>query len=174
MLTVGGFLILRISMIEIKLTQGKVALIDDEDFERLNQWKWFYMKSSASRTGYAVGSNNGATIRMHRLIMNAKKDEVLDHINGNGLDNCKHNLRFVTVAENQWNRHRKGFGTSKYVGVNWQSKNKKWRAQIRHNGEKVYLGEFKNELDAVEAYDKAVIKYRGCLGRVNLNQEERR
>jgi hypothetical protein len=142
---------------QIPLTQGKVALVDDEDYERLNSFKWCAQKSR--NTYYAIRSvkNNGKnhTIRMHLMLIDVPKDMNTDHINNNGLDNRKENLRVVTIRENQQNRIASINKTSKYVGVSWNTRDKRWRAQIYHNGVHRDLGNYKDEEDAHEAYLKA-------------------
>ena len=145
-------------MKEIRLTQGKVALVDDEDFEELNQHKWYALKSCntfyAQRAG---GRVNGSmtTIKMHHVILGKPpKGFVTDHRSGCGVDNQRHNLRFVTHRQNIQNI-KKG-NSSKYSGVCWVKRNKKWHAQITVNKIKKHLGYFKSELQAFLAYQQAV------------------
>ena len=124
---------------EIPLTQGKVALVDDEDYEWLNQYNWqasnekgrFYVKKG-NYLGVINGKQRSTSVRMHRLIMNAPENMVVDHINGNGLDNRKENLRIVSNRQNLQNLHIKK--TSKYPGVSWQKTRNKWISLIRVNG----------------------------------------
>ena len=105
-------------MKKIELTQGKFALVDDEDFEWLNQWKWY--ANHLGYTWYVVRSvrydNEVKAILMHRSILNAKIGEEIDHINHNGLDNRKKNLRICTRSQNNMNRNKLR-GTYKYKGV---------------------------------------------------------
>jgi len=144
-------------MKEIKLTQGKLALVDDEDFDELNQYKWRAHKMGnvfyAERHTRSIEPQR-TTISMHREITNALKGLQVDHINGNGLNNCKSNLRIVTQRQNQQNRHTKK--SSMYPGVGWHKDNGKWQSQIRINGKIKYLGLFEIESDAHEAYVKAL------------------
>ena len=144
-------------MKEIQLTQGKVALVDDEDFEYLSQWKWHIEKVRnniyAKRTSSRNEDGKQSTIRMHRFIMNAKKYEIVDHENRNGLDNQKHNLRFCTRNQNAYNRKAFKGSTSRYKGV-WQSKGRnKWVSRIWINGKQKYLGTFEDENQAAKAYN---------------------
>jgi hypothetical protein len=143
-------------MKEIKLTKGQVALVDDEDFEYLNQWKWCALKNK--HTFYVTrGINhkleNGKIykeyIYMHRLILNTPKGLCTDHINHNGLDNRKENLRIVTQRGNMQNLKLK----PKYVGI-WKNYNK-YVASLRINGKHKYLGNFNTPEEAQEAYYKA-------------------
>ncbi len=143
-----------ISMKQIKLTQGKVAIVDDEDFEELSKYKWWARKSRgawyAMRATYLDGQH---TLLMHRAIMNAQKGQMLDHKNGNGLDNRHSNLRFCTHSQNQHNQRRRRNGTSRYKGVHWHAHTQKWFSQIRLNNTSYYIGVYKSEIDAAKAYD---------------------
>jgi hypothetical protein len=141
---------------EISLTGDKFTLVDDEDFEYLNQFNWFADKHRTKiRDVFNVKTNiNRKIVLMHRLIMNPKKDLIVDHINGDNLDNRKTNLRIVTHRQNDQNKHYKR--TSKYPGVNWSKQNKKWLAQIWIDGKNKYLGSFISEKKAFKAYKKAV------------------
>lgn len=139
-------------MKEIKLTQGKFALVDDEDYEMLMQYKWH--TQNGCRTNYAHRSyrENGIskTIPMHRLIMKDNSHNLIDHINGNGLDNRKENLRIVTKRQNAQNLHINK--SSKYACVHFNKLSKKWRSNIRIGKERIHLGYFTNEEDAYKAY----------------------
>ena len=155
----------------IRLTQGKYAIVDPEDYERLNRYKWYAVKYG--RSVYAVRS---VTVRkkkrheqMHRAVMKTAKGKFCDHINHNGLDNRKANLRPVSRAENVWNmRKRKCKCSSKYKGVSWFSVKKKWQAGIQANGRKIFIGCFNNEVEAAKAYDRAALKYHGEFAALNF------
>ncbi len=142
-------------MRKIKLTQSKYALVDNEDYEWLNQWKWFYAgKCGAQRSIYRQNKNQ-LTVRMHRQIMNNPKGKLIDHINHNPLDNRKSNLRIATRRENIINTPKSGRRkfTSQYKGV-WKEPNR-WRAAIRVNFKLISLGSFQSERKAALAYNKA-------------------
>ncbi len=143
-------------MKQIELTQGKVAIVDDEDYEWLNQWKWYALKHRS--TFYAVRNVDNypkqKKVYMHREILKPATYLFTDHINRNGLDNQRHNLRPVTNAQNQWNQIKK------YNGVTWHKKDQKWVVRIRHNGKRFYLGGFDNRGKAIEVYKKAIIRLR--------------
>lgn len=130
-------------MKEIKLTQNQVALVDDEDYECISRWKWYAVKCGSKFYAVHVSCENGYHIRhlMHRVVMGAHCGTQIDHINGDGLDNRKQNLRFCDNAENQHNRHVSIRNTSGFKGVSLIKKTKKWRAQILIRG-KYFFGEF--------------------------------
>ncbi len=158
-------------MKQIKLTQDKVALVDDEDFETLNKYKWHYSRYSPHfENGYAKRRNpNGkpALIRMQHMILPLKKGYMVDHKNGNGLDNRRENLRLVTKSQNMMNCGLQRNNKSGYKGVCWHESNKKWRAQIFVNGRQYFLGLFKNKKDAARAYNDAAPHYHGEYAYLN-------
>ena len=172
--TLSGFFIGDI-MVEIPLTKDKFAIVDD-DLWWLGVWKWHASKSG--RSCYAVhherDKKTGKSIRfrMHRIIINAGPLQIVDHINGNGLDNRRVNLRFCTQSQNFQNgRKRKGC-TSIYKGVSFHSKANKWRAMICKpgTGRVGHIGLFLDEKDAAKAYDKKAIKLFGEFARPNFPQ----
>lgn len=144
-------------MKKIALTQEKFALVDDEDFEWLNQWKWSYDGNNgyAKRTKYTKDRN--IKIYMHRIILNIPQGLITDHINRNRLDNRKDNLRISNKQQNGFNRDKNKNNISGFKGVTWHHKNKKWIAQIMINGINKYLGSYQKIEDAIKArntYDK--------------------
>jgi hypothetical protein len=138
---------------EIKLTQGKVAIVDDEDYAWLNQWKWCY-----STAGYAIRAIriNGKrkTIFMHRIILKTPNDLFTDHINRNKLDNRRENLRICTASQNKANQSAQHNNTSGKKGVTWQKDIQRWKAQINFKQKIIYLGDFKDIEEAARAYAK--------------------
>ena len=165
-------------MKEIRLTRGYVALVDDDDYEYLNQFKWHALVRSQTLI-YAYSSKMGL---MHRNIINTPGGLLTDHIDHNGLNNQKHNLRTCTRSENQ--KNKRGHGTSRYLGVYLQTvrevyykkktgeyvtyENSQWSAQITHNHKQINLGLFKIEEDAARAYDEAAKIYHGEFANLNF------
>jgi hypothetical protein len=141
-------------MKEIQLTQGKIAIIDDEDYEFLSQWKWCYYKTGyAIRSAYNKETKRRYSILMHRVIMHTPDGMDTDHINHNTLDNRKSNLRICTHSQNQMNKHKQSNNTSGHTGVSWHKRNHQWQAQIKLNGKYISLG-FHDDIDeAIDAYD---------------------
>jgi len=149
-------------MKEIKLSQigknkGKyVALVDDEDYDVLNQFKWYATKQGntlyAKRNITVDGKHK--KVRMHCAIMNRKS---IDHRDGDGLNNQKSNLRFCTRSENGMNRIKHKSMSSIYKGVSLNKPNGKWIAHIKINGKVIHLGYFFSEVDAAMAYNKKAI-----------------
>lgn len=167
-LVYGVFFIYHGSMKKIILTQGFVTLVDDADYEYINQWKWFYKKTAHG--GYAVRNSDYKkgksrhSIWMHRVIMNTPDGFETDHINGDKLDNQRHNLRIVTKNQNQWNRQKQA-GSSKHKGVYWNKKNERWHVQLQMNGKKIWLGYYATEEEAAQAYKVGVAKFFGKFAR---------
>ena len=152
---------------QIRLSQGKFAIVDDEDFDFLNQWKWCAAKNR--NTYYAYRADNGKNIYMHRLILNAPAGIEVDHRHGNGLDNRRSEIRLCTHAENQHNYRKQSEATSQYKGITWNKHMKKWRVQIRSDGKHIDLGHFSNQIEAAHAYDEAARKYHGEFANTNFN-----
>lgn len=157
---------------EIVLSNGLTALVDDEDLGPLSAFNWFAHKRHgryyASRN-ITVSCNKQRAIHMHRLIAGAKPGQDVDHINGNGLDNRKENLRLATRTENNRNRRKWG-AKSKFKGVQKRSPNS-WRARIQVDGKRLHLGFYTTELRAALAYNNAAIKHFGKFANLNKGIE---
>lgn len=157
----------------IPLTQGKVALVDDEDYERLNAFKWYAKKDRytfyASRMPpNCLGVHDGKQnlILMHREVLRTSGN--VDHKNGNGLDNQKDNLRPATNRQNQHNKRKQIGASSSFKGVGWNKRGQRWVARIMLAGVSQFLGGFKVETEAACAYDAAARKYFGEFARLNF------
>jgi hypothetical protein len=142
---------------EIPLTQGMAAIVDDKDYDDLIKYKWHSHKERSGRYYAKRMSNkiNGVqkSICMHREILQVPPGADTDHINGNGLDNRRINLRICSRSENMANSVHKVPHTSNYKGVCWDSTHSKWLAQICHHRSRIYLGRFDDEKEAAHAVD---------------------
>lgn len=152
----------------IPLTQGLFALVDDEDFEYLNQWKWYAARQwntyYAFRQDYSSGKPK--TIRMHREVM-GEDPRNIDHRDGDGLNNQKCNLRYCTHSQNHQNRKHHRNTSSIYKGVSLTYN--KWRAQIMNQGKVAYIGLFYTEEEAALAYDTKAKELFGEFARPNFS-----
>ena len=156
-------------MKQIPLTQNKFALVDDEDFKYLNQWKWHYHKGYATRAGKMVNYKREIEkIYMHRLILNTPKGLETDHNNGDKLNNCRSNLRIVTKSQNKMNTGIRKDNISGFKGVYFDKYWDKWRSRIKKDGKQIHVGYFKSLPEAVLAYNEAAIKYFGEFARLNI------
>ena len=153
-------------MKEIKLTQGQVALVDDDNFEVLNQFKWCAQKHR--NTYYAIRTilvnDKNKTIRMHNVIMGGKG---VDHINRNGLNDQRSNLRFCTNSQNHMNRRKRKNTSSIYKGVSFHKRTGKWMASIGINDKKIHLGYFDIEVEAAKSYNNKAIELFGEFANLN-------
>lgn len=160
-------------MAEIHTRNGFVILLDDGDFRWARHYTWNAHKDHNTRyaeMGWAVGRHyrDRLNLRMHRLILGLPPGVLCDHINGNGLDNRRCNLRPCTMAQNFGNQRKVRGCTSRYKGVYWQRAARKWRAYIQANGLNRHLGMFEHEEDAALAYDAAAIATWGEFAKLNL------
>ena len=157
---------------QIPLTQGKFALVDDEDYDYLMQWKWTLLGGKYAHRKIRIGKriyNKSTTIIMHRLIAKTPDGYHTDHINGDTFDNRKENLRICKARENLRNQKtRSSIKSSKFKGVYYSKVSKKWVAQITNDFGMQYLGLHETQESAAKAYNLAAVKYFGEYARLNI------
>lgn len=151
---------------EIPLTQGYTAIVDDEDYERVIQFKWYAQTSKKKNVVYAARAISKKVARpglnwLHRLVMDAPDGIQVDHIDGNGLNCTRSNMRFATHTQNVCNRGIFKNNKCGYKGVSKLKKGKKWVATIRVNSHTIHLGRFDTPELAFQAYKQAAIAHQG-------------
>ena len=159
---------------EIPLTKGYVAIVDDEDYERVAEFKWHAV---VTETGLVRPRRNSTKecqqTELHRFILEPKDGEFVDHINGDTLDNRRANLRVCNKSQNAANTPKTGKKThSKYKGVSYLNHAKKWLAYIRVNYKQKHLGYFTKQEEAAKAYDIAAEENFGEFARLNFPRKE--
>ena len=158
----------------IHLTQGKISLVSDDDFDTVMAHKWhavnFHGHWYAMTNVRADGRQKG--LLMHRVLLNPPPSYDIDHINGDGLDNQRDNLRLATRSQNLANSCRHNDSSSPWKGVYWDKGAGKWRAHIRINGKKKCIGNFTTAEDAAKAYDAEAIRLFGDFAKPNFNQHD--
>jgi hypothetical protein len=153
---------------ELQLPSGHTVLFDDADADLVLQYKW-YVEHDGMRD-YARESGK-VRVFMHSLILALQAPYFPDHINGNGLDNRRCNLRPATKAENARNKPSQRGSSSHFKGVGWHRHKHKWQSRIQVAGKLIHLGAFVVEEDAARAYDVAADKYFGEFARLNFPKE---
>lgn len=158
---------------ELILSNGISTLVDEEDFYWLNQWRWHAAK--IGNNVYAVRSrrNNhlGLSSRayLHRIIQRVEdKNLIVDHIDNDGLNNCKINLRTCTTTENKRNITSQKGSSSKYLGVSFDKNRQKWTASLTKLGGRKFSKRFDSEIEAAKAYDIAAVKHFGEFANLNF------
>jgi hypothetical protein len=159
-------------MKQIPLSYGKFALVDDGDFDWLDQWRWSVTNPGNSGKSYAERRVGGGRTLMHRLIMDAPKGLVVDHINGDGLDNRRSNLRICTRTENLFNHKLSKRSTTGYMGVALDN-GRRYVAHLQVNGQKKRIGWFKTAEEAARARDAAAKIYYGEFASLNFPESDK-
>jgi hypothetical protein len=149
--------------------RGLFAIVDAADYEELSRYKWY--ASGHGRNIYAFCYKKGRRVCMHRMIMRAPKGRLVDHIDGNGLNNRRNNLRFCTPGQNQANQKPRG-GSSQYVGV--CRLYGKWQAGINYRGKYLYLGRFDDEIEAAKTRDRKAYELHGEYAYLNFPEDFQR
>lgn len=153
---------------------NQIVLIDDEDFDKIKHIKWRIEQSKCQPyVKFRTTDKNRKTMAfiMHRIIMNIEhlswKEVIVDHINGNTLDNRKYNLRLANHNTNQYNTKKSIKNTTGYRGVDWRKQEKKYRVRVSYNGKRITIGWFHDIREAAKAYNEAAIKYHGEFAKLN-------
>lgn len=153
---------------EIKLTKGQVALVDDEDYELVMQYKWWANKQGSSFRACKNRTKRDSYIYMHQLIM---KNKIIDHIDGNSLNNQKYNLRICSRIQNQQNMKKHQDNQTGFKGIVLDKRDGIYSARIRFQNKSISLGRFKTPEEAAKAYDKAAKELFGEFARLNFPEE---
>lgn len=141
----------------IPLTQGFEAVIDANDFRKIVGFAWRTKRNR--RTNYAISDTRGKRVYMHRLVLGC--NEPVDHIDNNGLNNRRSNLRVLSNGDNIRRKRPNLKGSSEFKGVSWYKRTSKWQVTIKVSGKSIAVGHFMDEIDAARAYDQAARVYFG-------------
>ena len=157
----------------VKLLPDKYAKVEARDFHEVSQHIWWVKDNDGTfkAVRFLPGGNCGLPVYMHRQIMEAKKGEIIDHSDRDGLNNLRSNLRAATKSQNNMNRSGQRGTSSKYKGVSWFRATKDWRAMIHIEGKCHFLGHFESEIEAAKAYDEAARKYHGDFAYLNFSDD---
>ena len=151
----------------IPLTNGHEAIIDASDVHLAEGWNWSAKvrpwTTYAGRTAYVSGAK--VDVKLHRVILGVTPDQIVDHKNGNGLDNRKNNLRPATAAQNAQNAAKRKDNSSGFKGVGFHKQVGLWEAYINAGGKRLHLGYHASPEQAHEAYVKASAAMHGAFGR---------
>lgn len=153
-------------MATVILSRGEIAVVDEEDLALVSQKSW-YAAYGPSGNVYAEARHGKGHIRMHTLITGQYS---IDHIDNDGLNNRRSNLRPATQSQNGMNRNKVRGTSSKFKGVGWHKKTRCWRAYIKRDGMTKSLGYYKDEIEAAKAYDKAALELFGEYAKLNFSR----
>ncbi len=161
-------------MKQIQLTKNKVALVDDIDYDSLIEIASWYASSDHNNGTYYVRGQHRTLkkeVSIHNIILNPPKGYIVDHIDGDPLNNQRSNLRLATISQNNRNvRKRKTPSSSGYKGVSKTKKQTKWYASIKFNKKSYNLGLYDLEEDAAKAYDKKALEFFGEFANINFKK----
>ena len=161
---------------KIYLGENEYTIVEPADYYTFNKFNWIFLrcnKKPYAVSEFKIGRAKTKKMYLHRAIMRAPKGKLVDHKNGDGLDNRRANLRLATRSQNMMNRAKtKSKTSSRYIGVSFDKDCKRWRAAIRVHYKQRWLGSFKNEIDAAKAYDIAAIKYHKEFASLNFPRED--
>lgn len=157
-------------MKEISLTQGQVALVDDDMFEELNQFKWCVHKKPNTFYAKRILEGTRRPLFMHHVLLPKKEGYEIDHIDRDGMNNQRENLRYATHSQNIANCMTKR--TYGYKGISFDRstvfRSKRWQAAIRKDQKAYYLGRYETPIEAAQAYDRAAVKLFGEFALTNF------
>lgn len=145
----------------VLLTQGKKAIVDDEDYDRVSKLKWQYHTGGYAKSGVK-------TIRLHRFILNAPPNLEVDHINGNKLDCRKSNIRLCSRKQNVRSVPKRKDTTNKYKGTHFLKHRNKWISRIQIDGKRINSGYFNTEKEAAERYNSLAKRFFGDYAKLNI------
>jgi hypothetical protein len=157
----------------VPLTHGKYAIVDEEDYDRVMQYKWTFHRYRRTEILYVQGRIPGyGNMFLHRFILLPAPGMQVDHIDGNPQDNRRSNSRICTNAQNSMNSRKAKNKTSVFKGVSWNKQSRKWRATIAPKGGQIHLGLFDDPVLAAKAYDKAARLHFGEFAKLNFSDTE--
>ncbi len=151
---------------QITLNHDKIALVDDSDYPSVSKYHW--CAHTNGYVWYAIGRVNGTAQFLHRLLMNAPKGILVDHIDGNGLNCQRSNMRLCDKYQNQANKGLTVRNTSGFKGVSWDRTRNKWRSSIKIVGRSITIGRFETATQAAKAYDEFARQFHGEFAKTNF------
>lgn len=163
----------------ILLTDSDVILLDDSDYNLAKRYNWWALRTTnGKKIKYAASDvftrGERCTLLLHRVLLQPRADQYIDHINHNGLDDQRHNLRVCTMSQNQGNRRKQSNNTSGYKGVHWHTQRQKWCASIKINYRSHSLGLWSDPWRAAQAYNRAALEAWGEFALINVELAEER
>jgi hypothetical protein len=155
----------------IQLKHG-IAIVNEQDFDKINQYKWSSIFCGKAKFPYAISSHFGKIVYMHRIVIDAKSDQLVDHIDGNGLNNSRENLRFVTSSQNNMNQSKRSDNTSGHKGISWCPDREKYQVYVNIDRKRKSLGRYKTIEEAIYVRDQAAKSHYGEYARENSSLAE--